>query len=135
MSLETGMDEGRIQSGNQGIGTGGLNGFSHLAATETASAYPNPFDRSFFHDPDALKIRVELARAHVVSVGNRVAEHRGFSAYVTLSRHRLFQLKKDGDHSSPRTPSQPESSERPGRMVGLPKSDRFRELPTPGTLL
>ena len=88
------MDWGRIQSGSKEIATGRLNGFSHFAATETAGAYSNPFDRAFFHDSDALKIRIKLARAHVMSVRNRVAEHRGLGAYVTLSRHRLLPLEK-----------------------------------------
>jgi hypothetical protein len=70
-----------------------LQGLLYLAGPEAAGADLNSFNRAFFQYLDALKIRVELPGADVMSVRNRIAEYGFLFANIALLGHTIYSYQ------------------------------------------
>src|SRR5258708_9574665 len=85
---------GPIAAGAFGVETAWrtLRGLDDLAGPQAARADAHPLDAAVDHRADALKVRLEPARAHVVRVADVPPDDRALSADFAALRHDVYSL-------------------------------------------
>jgi hypothetical protein len=99
-----------LNSSGIDIFSGRSDGLLNLAGAQASRADADALYRAILQDPETLQVGIEFPGPNVVRVRDRVTEHRGFFAHITLPGHGKL-LWKNANASSMVPASQSVKSE------------------------